>query len=125
MGHANDVNLPGYNIDSIKEKHKIFNYASKDVGLDMKAVKYVLLCRHQNAAQNHDTENRSLEIVAQFLCLEPTVTDQNLIKEEVKTRLNSGNAYYSSVQNLLSTAAQKLNNYIIQDYDFACDSVWV
>jgi hypothetical protein len=31
-----------------------------------------------------------------------TVTNQNLIQEEIKRRLNSGNACYHSVQNLLS-----------------------
>jgi hypothetical protein len=29
------------------------------------------------------------------------VTNENLIQEEIKRRLNSGNAYYRSVQNLL------------------------
>jgi hypothetical protein len=32
-----------------------------------------------------------------------TVTNQNLIQEKVKTRLNSGDACYHSVQNLLSS----------------------
>jgi hypothetical protein len=32
-----------------------------------------------------------------------TITDRNLIQEEIKRRLNSGNAYYHSVQNLLAT----------------------
>jgi hypothetical protein len=32
-----------------------------------------------------------------------TVACQNLIKEEIKNRLNSGNACYISVQNLLSS----------------------
>jgi hypothetical protein len=32
-----------------------------------------------------------------------TVTDQNLIQEEIKRSLNSGNACYHSVQNLLSS----------------------
>jgi hypothetical protein len=31
-----------------------------------------------------------------------TATNQNLIQEEIKRRLNSGNACYHSVQNLLS-----------------------
>jgi hypothetical protein len=35
--------------------------------------------------------------------LEMAVTDQNLIQEEMKRRLNSGNACYHSVQNILST----------------------
>jgi hypothetical protein len=32
-----------------------------------------------------------------------TVTNKNLIQEEIKRRLNSGNACYHSVQNLLSS----------------------
>jgi hypothetical protein len=32
-----------------------------------------------------------------------TVTNQNLIQDEIKRRLNSGNACYHSVQNLLSS----------------------
>jgi hypothetical protein len=32
-----------------------------------------------------------------------TVTDQNLIQEESKSRLNSGNSCYHSVQNLFSS----------------------
>jgi hypothetical protein len=32
-----------------------------------------------------------------------TITNENLIQEEIKRRLNSGNAYYQSVQNLLSS----------------------
>jgi hypothetical protein len=41
--------------------------------------------------------------VSQFKYLGTTVTNQNLIQEEIKKRLNSGNACYQSVQNLLSS----------------------
>jgi hypothetical protein len=60
--------------------------------------------RH-NVGQNHDINiaNRSFDNVAQFRYLGTTVTNQNLIKEEFKRRLNSGNACYQSVQNLLSS----------------------
>jgi hypothetical protein len=34
---------------------------------------------------------------------EVNLTNQNLIQEEIKRRLNSGNACYHSVQNLLSS----------------------
>jgi hypothetical protein len=42
--------------------------------------------------------------MAQFKFLGTTVTDQNLIQEEIKSRLNSGNACYHSVQNLLPSS---------------------
>ncbi|PNF13874.1 hypothetical protein B7P43_G11475 [Cryptotermes secundus] len=48
-------------------------------------------------------ENRRFENVAQFRYLGTTITDQNLIEENIKRRLNSGNACYHSVQNLLSS----------------------
>jgi hypothetical protein len=41
--------------------------------------------------------------VSQFKYLGLTVTNQNLIQEEIKRRLNSGNACHHSVQSLLSS----------------------
>jgi hypothetical protein len=59
----------------------------------------MLLSRHHNAGQNHNIKigDRSFENVAQFKYLGTTVTYQNLIQEEIKRRLNSGNACYRSV----------------------------
>jgi hypothetical protein len=65
----------------------------------------MLLSRQQNVGQNWDIKiaNRSFENVLQFKYLGTTVTNQNLIQEEIKRRLNSDNACYHSVQNLLSS----------------------
>jgi len=47
--------------------------------------------------------NSSIERVEEFKYLGTTLTNQNSIQEEIKSRLNLGNACYYSVQNLLSS----------------------
>jgi hypothetical protein len=65
----------------------------------------MLLSLYQNAWQNHyiKTANRSFEKMSLFRFLGMTITNQNLIQQEIKRRLNSGNACYHSVQNILSS----------------------
>jgi hypothetical protein len=70
--------------------------------------------------------NRSFQNVPQFKYLWRTVTNQNLILDEIKRRLNSGIACYHSVQNLLSYRQLSKSAWVnIQDYTFACCSIWV
>jgi hypothetical protein len=65
----------------------------------------MLLSRHQNVGENHDLKisNRGFENVAQFRYLGMTITNQHLIQEEIKRRLNSFNACYHSVQKRFSS----------------------
>jgi hypothetical protein len=69
------------------------------VEINVKKTKYMLLSRHQNAGQNRDIKlaNSSFENVSEFRYLGTAVTNQNLIQEEIKRRLNSCNACYHSV----------------------------
>jgi hypothetical protein len=111
MVHADVVNLLGDNIDTIKRNAEALIGVSKEVGLEINVekTKYILLSRHHNVARNWDIKiaNRSFENVSQFRYLGTTVANQNLIQEEIKRRLNSGNACYHSVQNLLSFRLSK------------------
>jgi hypothetical protein len=81
--------------------------ASKEVGLEINVekTKYMLLSRQQNVGQNWDIKiaDISFENVSHFKYLETTVINPNLNQKEIKRRLNSGNACYHSVQNLLSS----------------------
>ena len=55
------------------------------------------------------TDNSSIERVEEFKCLGTTLTNQNSIQEEIKSRLKLGNACYYSVQNLLSSSLLSKN----------------
>jgi hypothetical protein len=97
-----------HKIDTIKKNTETLIDASKEVGLEVNAEKskYVLVPPHQNARQNHDIKigNRFFfENVEQFRYLGTPVTNQNLIQEEIKRIMNSCNACYHSVQNILSS----------------------
>jgi hypothetical protein len=58
-------------------------------------------CRRNPLCKNIRIANESFEKVAKFKCLGMTLTDQNDIRDEIKSRLNSGDACYYSVQNKL------------------------
>jgi hypothetical protein len=64
----------------------------------------MLLSGLKNKGQNYDIKiaNRYFDHVAQFKYFEMTVINQHLNQEEIKRRLNCGNACYHSVQNILS-----------------------
>jgi hypothetical protein len=62
------------------------------------------MSRHSNSGQNQNIRiaNESFESVATFRYLGTTLTNQNDIHDEIKSRLNSGNVCCYSLQNLLS-----------------------
>jgi len=65
----------------------------------------------RNAGQSHSIkiDNGYFEREEEFKYFVTTLTDQNCIQEEIKTRLKSGNACYHSVQNLLSSGLLSKN----------------
>jgi hypothetical protein len=68
LAYADDVNVLGDNMDTIKKNTGTLINASKEVGLEINVekTKYMLLSRHQNVSQNRDIKitNFSFENVS-------------------------------------------------------------
>jgi hypothetical protein len=97
----------GDNINTIKENTETPLEASRDIDLEINGEKtmYMIMSRHPKSGQNQNIRiaNESFENVTKFKYLGTTLTNQNDIHDEIKSRLNSGNACYHSIQNFLSS----------------------
>jgi hypothetical protein len=113
LAYADNVTIVGENIDTIKKNIEALLDASKEVGLEVNTdkTKYMLMSRSQKIGQKHSIKIaiRSFEDVVKLKYLGTTPTDQNYLHEEIKSRLNSGNACYHSVQSLLSSCLLSRN----------------
>jgi hypothetical protein len=100
-----DVNILGENIDTIQKNTEALLDANKEVGLEVnpQKTKYILRSCCKKAGKRHSIKiaNRSFEGVVKFKYLGTALTDQNCMNEEIKSRLNSGNACYHSVQSFV------------------------
>jgi hypothetical protein len=76
-----------------------------ETGLDVNCEKTncVVISRDQNAGRSHSTktDNIPFQRVEGFRYLGATLTHQTSIKEEIKSRLKSRNAFYHLVQYIL------------------------
>jgi len=107
LAYADDVNILGGGIHTLKENAEALVAAAREIGLEVSAdkTKYMVISRDKNAGQNHSVriDNSTFERVEGFKYLGTTLIFQNSTREEIKSRLRSGNACYHSVQNLLSS----------------------
>jgi sorting nexin-29 len=107
LAYADDVNILGGSIHTLKENAEALVAATRETGLEVSAdkTKYMVVSRDQNAGRIHSVriDNSTFKRVGEFKYLGTTLTNQNSIAEEIKSRLRPGNACYHSVQNLLSS----------------------
>jgi len=96
-----DDNILSGILHTMKKSTEVLVVVSKETGLQVNAdkTKYLVRCRDQNAGRTHiiTTDIYSFECVEEFRFLGTTLTKQNSIQQENKSRLKSGNAYYRSV----------------------------
>jgi hypothetical protein len=99
--------LLGESVNTIKENSDTLLEATRDIGLEINVekTKYMIMSRYPNSGQDQNIRiaNESFGNVAKFRYLGTTLTNQNDIHDGIKSTLNSGNACYYSVQNLLSS----------------------
>ena len=90
LTYADGVNILGGRARTVKKNAEALVVATKEIGLDVNAdkFKYMIMSGDQNAERNHSmkTDNSSIERVEEFECLGTTLTNQNSIQEEIKSR---------------------------------------
>ncbi|KAJ4427766.1 hypothetical protein ANN_25419 [Periplaneta americana] len=103
----------GENPQTIRENKGTLLEASKEIGLEVnpEKIKYMIMSRDENIVRNGNikTGNLSFEEVEKFKYLGATVTNINDTREEIKHRINMGNACYYSVEKLLSSSLLSKN----------------
>ncbi|KAJ4436759.1 hypothetical protein ANN_16891 [Periplaneta americana] len=115
--YADDVNMLGENTQTIRENTEILLESSKAIGLEvnLEKTKYMIMSRDQNIVRNGHIKigDLSFEEVEKFKYLGATVTNINDTREEIKRRINMGNACYYSVEKLLSSSLLSKNLKVI------------
>ena len=91
LAYADDVNILAGSIHTVKENSEALVAATGEILLEISAdkTKYMVMSRDQNAGriQSVRTDNCTFERVEGFKYLGKTLTNQNSIAEEIKSRL--------------------------------------
>ena len=84
LAYADDVNILGGGIHTLKENAEALLAATREIGLEVSAdkTKYMVMSRDQNAGQNHRVriDNSAFERVEELKYLGTTLTFQNSIR---------------------------------------------
>jgi hypothetical protein len=103
--YADIFNILGGCIHTTRKNTEALEFASEETGLEVNSetTEYMIMSQDQNAGQNHNVliDNKSFERVKHLKYFGRTISYQNSINEEIKSRLKSGKAFYLSVQNRL------------------------
>jgi hypothetical protein len=96
LAYAEDVNILGGSVHTVMENAEALVVATQEIGLEVNAdkTKYMVMSRDRYAGRAHSVkiDNGSIERAEEFKYLGTTLTDQNSIQEEIKSRLKLGNA---------------------------------
>ena len=96
-----------HTIQTVQENTEDVVAATREIGLKVSAdkTKYMIMSGDQNAGRIHSLkiDNSTFEMVEEFKYLGTTLTYQNSIADEIKSRLRLGIACNNSVQNLFSS----------------------
>ena len=89
--NADDVNILGGRIHTLKANEEAFIVASKETRLEVNAdnTKYMVMSRDKNAGRSHSmkTDNNAFERVEEFRYLGTNLMNQIFIQEEIKRKL--------------------------------------
>jgi len=102
LAYADDVNILGGSIHTVKENAEAVVAAAREIGLEVVAdkAKYMVMSRDQNAGRIHSVRmnNSTFERVESINIWEQLQQIKILLRKKLR-----GNACYYSVQNLLSS----------------------
>ena len=89
LAYADDINVLGGSVDPVKKNSEALVVATKEIGLEVNAHKSKYMAGRTHSMK---IDNISIERVEEFKYLGTTLTNQNSIQEEMKSRLKLGNA---------------------------------